>query len=476
MKKCIKCLVFIALLVVLLCVTNNIFSFKYGDGIYSIQKFYDLEDNTVDLLVLGSSHAFENINPAVLWEEHGIAAYDLCGSVQPLWNTYFYFKEALKTQTPKLVILEAYATTFSAEYSDDSRIIKNTYGLKPSSNKIEALKASIPPERMSEFALGLTQYHTRYNNLTKADFLEDQGNNLFLDWKGFGCNMETAALELKDFSYITETEQMSEKTQYYYEKILDLANDNGIPMLVLVSPYAGITEKDQRIYNEAARIALDKHIFFCDFNGCHQLMGLDVATDLADENHLNYSGNQKYTKYLGEFLCKNYYDYIVDRRGDDRFLSWQRNAEYFRQLLYNESMKSTMDGSVYLNNLENENYLAVISMKNVNLEERWIKGEFAFLGIENSYVENSMWVVRGKKVIEHLEPNGKTSYHIELSNFSDLDLSLINGVDKTNPINYNNVDYSKLPYGINICIYDMKTGGILDSVWLNTENDLECVR
>lgn len=476
MKNCLKCLTFAVMLVLLLCVINNIFSFKYGGGIYSMQKFYDLEDDTVDLLVLGSSHAFENINPAVLWEEHGIAAYDLCGSLQPLWNTYYYFKEALKTQTPKLVILEAYATTFSTEYGDDSRIIRNTYGMKPSSDKLEALKASIPPERFSEFAIGFTQYHTRYDSLSKADFIKNQGNNLFLDWKGFGCNMETTALELKAFPYLTEVGQMSPKTQYYYEKILDLANEKEIPMMVLISPYAGITEEEQKIYNEAARIALEKHIFFGDFNGCYQLMGLDASSDLADEHHLNYSGNQKYTKYLGDFLCENYNDYIIDRRGDEKYISWERNAEYFRQLLYNENTKTILDGSEYLNNLENKDYLAVISMKNVNLEDRWIENELAFLEIENNYIENSMWIVKGKNILEHLMSTEKTSFHIELDNYSDLALELVNDVDKVNPIIYNKVDYSKCPYGINICIYDMKTGTFLDSVWLNTENNLECIR
>ena len=68
-------------------------------------------------------------NTAVLYEEYGIAAFDLGGSIQPFWNTYYYLKEALKTQNPKVVAIEAYAATQTDLYSDESRIIKNNFGL-----------------------------------------------------------------------------------------------------------------------------------------------------------------------------------------------------------------------------------------------------------------------------------------------------------------------------------------------------------
>lgn len=57
---------FLLILILLLYGTGNILKFKNGDGIYSLTKFYELEDDTVDVLVLGSSHAFENFNTGLL--------------------------------------------------------------------------------------------------------------------------------------------------------------------------------------------------------------------------------------------------------------------------------------------------------------------------------------------------------------------------------------------------------------------------
>ena len=69
--------------------TYNIFSFKYGDGILGLKYLYEQDENTVDLLVLGSSHAFEDVNTAILYDRYGISSYILAGSVQPFWNSYW---------------------------------------------------------------------------------------------------------------------------------------------------------------------------------------------------------------------------------------------------------------------------------------------------------------------------------------------------------------------------------------------------
>lgn len=107
-KSVIRIGSFILILGVILGYVNKVFKVKYSDGIYSVTKFYELEDDTVDVLILGSSHAFENFNTGTLWDEYGMASYILAGSLQPMWNTYYYLKEALKTQTPELIVLEAF--------------------------------------------------------------------------------------------------------------------------------------------------------------------------------------------------------------------------------------------------------------------------------------------------------------------------------------------------------------------------------
>ena len=102
-KKLFWFLVFLAIGVLLFCGFWKVFHFKYAKR---LELYYGLPKNTVDVLVTGSSHAHVHINPAILFEENGISAYILSSSNQPIWNSYYYIVEALKTQSPKLVIVE----------------------------------------------------------------------------------------------------------------------------------------------------------------------------------------------------------------------------------------------------------------------------------------------------------------------------------------------------------------------------------
>mgnify|MGYP000718372696 FL=1 len=48
------------------------------------------------------------MNTQLLWDEYGMAAYLMTGAEQPLWNSYYNLKEALKNQKPKLVVLDMF--------------------------------------------------------------------------------------------------------------------------------------------------------------------------------------------------------------------------------------------------------------------------------------------------------------------------------------------------------------------------------
>ena len=63
-------------------------------------------EDSVDVLILGDSLSIANISPMELWKEQGITSY-VCGqSGQRATESYYLLKQALKTQTPRLVILE----------------------------------------------------------------------------------------------------------------------------------------------------------------------------------------------------------------------------------------------------------------------------------------------------------------------------------------------------------------------------------
>ena len=360
-KTVVRITGFLLILLMVLAGINRVFKMKYGDGIYSLTKFYEQKKDSVDVLVLGSSHAFENINTGTLWDEYGMASYVLGGSRQPSWNTYYYLKEALKTQRPELIVLEGYMLLYDADYEESSRIIKNNFGLKWSKDKIESIKVSAPKSQWAEYFLEYTQYHTRYRELSREDFLKNQGYRYYDNWKGFGCNLDTVAEVGTDVKQVDEVSPLYGKTEEYYRKILDLAREENIPVLVTIAPYFLIDEKSEKMFNRVGEIAGEYGDLFLDGNKLVDEIGVDYQVDNADDvGHLNYLGNQKYTKYLGTYIKEHYT--VSDRRADAAYESWQKNADYIREMIVNQELKESGDMEAICEKLQNPNYWVFISV------------------------------------------------------------------------------------------------------------------
>lgn len=474
-KSIIRIGCFIIILGIVLLYVNRVFKFKYGDGIYGVTKFYELEDDTVDVLILGSSHAFEDFNTGVLWNEYGIASYILAGSVQPMWNTYYYLKEALKTQTPELIVLEGFCVNRDQEFIDDSRIIKNTYGLKWSLDKLNAIKISSPKERWMEFIPEYTQYHTRYTELSKADFYSNQGNPLYEDWKGFGCAMATTSLEAIDVSGVENRNPLFEKSEEYYRKTIELAQENNIPIVVVISPYAGINENTSSLYNTASDIAAEYGVDFINCNLFLGEIGINYATDAADTNHLNYKGNQKFSHYIGRLLKDSYA--ISDRREDPKYVSWQRNADYISQMIYNQELREMTDIHVISEKILNKDYRLIISVDgNCNTADESLQFFYSAVEIMNDGT-NGIWYRDNINGIMWSSSYETTEKYITDSTH---DFGMKRTIDEegiySNQIIVDNKEYKKVENGINIVVYDTITETVADSFGVNLDDGYNIVR
>lgn len=456
---------FLFILAIVLYYINNLFALKRADGIYGVTKLYELEDNSIDVLVLGSSHAFEDINTGTLWDEHGIAAYILAGSYQQLWYTYYYLNEALKTQKPRLIVLEAYMTTFEGDYYSVGTVV-NTYGLRWSKDKLDAIRVSTPRDEWGEYILGYIQYHTRYTDLSRADFLKNQGNPLYENWKGYGCNMRTASYDNPDVENVGKRNPLSSKSEVYYRKILELARDKEIPLLIVISPYAGITENAQAVFNMASDIAAEYDVEFIDYNLRYREMGIDYSTDAADADHLNYRGSQKYTHALGAYIADNYD--IPDRRGDERYESWEADSQYISVLIKNQELVEAVEKEEVADvvaGLMNQEYLVFVSNQgdsDISIPD--VAVLFDTLGIPEDKRKGILCVNNQQGI---LYASGEGEYHKDFR-LDYHDVYITRTLDKntqrySNSVILDNLSYGEVDNGINIMVYNPITQNVVDS-------------
>ena len=63
-------------------------------------------EDSLDVIYLGSSFAYCDFNPSLVYDASGLTGYVMAGGEQPLSITYWYLKQIFRTQSPSAVVLE----------------------------------------------------------------------------------------------------------------------------------------------------------------------------------------------------------------------------------------------------------------------------------------------------------------------------------------------------------------------------------
>lgn len=305
------------MLILTVCImwTNRILLPKYtsSDGwptTSTFLKFYDLEQDSVDVLFLGSSHMAAAVNPIQLGEEFGIRAYNLSSEQQNLFVSYYWLKEALRFQKPKKVVLDCYfleRISFQPLNSEESFIRKSMDYMKWSVVKREAVDELCSLDSgQSKVSYYLTniRFHERWKNLTKSDFASYKE---IADHDGLnGYKRLTQKYGEEDYMPIVDgadqtMRAFADPMGTYLDKIRTLCSENGIEMILIMTPYF---YEDAGLHNTISAYARENQIAFYDFNEENLYCAIDYnfRDDNCEKSHVNENGASKITSYLGRIL------------------------------------------------------------------------------------------------------------------------------------------------------------------------------
>ncbi|MCD7761928.1 MAG: hypothetical protein LUI14_01790 [Lachnospiraceae bacterium] len=341
-----KAAAFILIGLLLFGLINKVFTFKGSYGVTELWSFYQQEEESIDVLLLGSSHAGMNLDAAWLWDSYGISAYALWGSAQPFWNSYYFLKEALKSQQPEVVVLDVEAASYTFEYSDNATQAVNITGLRFSMDRLRAVTVSAPQERWVELFFGLPVFHSRYTELTENDFSYFVWSDGLKENKGSGYRYGTTdSVGLSDVSGITDVLELYEKEELWLRKIIELCLQEEIPIVLCKTPVAD-REYYQPYWNAVQEIADEYGIDFYNFALYDEETGFDSSDFYLDDSHLNTSGARKISEYLGQLLTDTYE--LADHRGDSAYESW----EVFSENISNGYLQEITQTADYAKELE----------------------------------------------------------------------------------------------------------------------------
>lgn len=439
----------------------------------SFYQFYNyIDDNMIDVLCVGSSHVWYGINPVQMYNDYGIAAFDLVNGSQGAWHSYYYIKEALKTQNPKIVILDVFTMQRGDEVYNDEVVKNNLLNMSISWDKWQALLVDGNAESKADIFWGFPITHTRYREVNKDDFEVSGNMDNFLGYTYlYDSIAEGERTPAIDALTVTDSLPVTEKTEKYLRKIIELCLNRGIDIILVNSPQQNITIEMQKKYNYIQEIADEYQILF--LNGClyNNEIGIDYTIDLRqDGHHMNYSGVTKYTKWLSDYLSKNYN--LPDRRGNTQYEVWEYQAERLEAKVRKERLASLTDFKLILEEARMGKGLYYVVSLNGNYNNLSADEEHNILNTLASYgfnvEQNGTYVMKGQQIIFYSNDESGYQFYKYFGN------SVLYLYEENNyhMIQWDGIRKSMVYNGVNIVVYDECLDEIVGTYGFDVNNIL----
>lgn len=330
MKKIriIKIITFLLLLAIMLSLFSFVLCVNTKRDRIFINGFYKEPENSLDVVLIGSSELYTSYNSPLAWKEYGYTSYSF--SISGM--TGVLYKPALDItldrQDPKLVVFEINGFLYDDDEFDDEATLRKLIDNMPwNSRKLEIIKELIPKEDRYSYYFPLFKYHMNFmhprliggvlKNTIKFSKLD------YLKTKSFSA---TAKIDAVSGLYF-DSRKIDSKGKKCLDELLQYCNDLGLENVLFVySPHKTLiyhTESLDYIKERVETYGYD----FENFNNSYEEIGIDITKDFYNGQHLNIFGAQKYTKFLGKYIT-DHYDVTRDSYSKEITDEWNDCAKY----------------------------------------------------------------------------------------------------------------------------------------------------
>lgn len=298
---------------------------NYSAGL-TVAGLYAEPENSLDVLIFGSSTLRSAFLPKVIWDEQGITSYNLSSPSQDATISYFLLRNTLKTQTPRVVVLNA-SQLFT---------VRETENL---SADVVSIAAAMRPGEVKCSMLFDTGWHVKWQSavalffpilIVHTNMPYVKANDYLLANYRMPGNLKGA------MPYLTRVELPANPSSpadsgevvsfddgglVYWQKILDLCEERDIAVLIAIPPK---THNWTEPYHEMTEVyCVERGLHFLDMNESDVMIdsGFDVTRDYYDNGqHVNLDGAVHLSAYLAEYLRDNYQ--LPNHKGDNTYAGW----------------------------------------------------------------------------------------------------------------------------------------------------------
>lgn len=453
-------------------------------------NFYNMERDSVDVLILGTSHAATGFNPQDLYDAQKLRSYNLASTAQPVWISYYWLKEALHYQKPSVVVFDC--NYIFEEMNNEGVNRKALDYMHWGGTKYEAVSTAVSKDTRTQedlisYVLPFFRYHSRWKELNEWDMTWMKDMAAPAQLKGFWLyHRVSLSDEYKpDIETPTDSQSVpfSEEGGTYLEKIYSLCREKGIRLILVKTPTHVFTKER---HDTAAQWAEANSVPFIDFNdnAVLQEMGFDYGggdmDDIKDQMaHPNPSGARKLSVYLADYIVKNQY---ASGKQDEQ---WENSGRFNEDMYKDFELATSTNLTEYLKKLNDDRYTVVISAKDKAGAYISSQADQALqeLGLESISREDKnlsyLAVIDcGKVVANELRSDDSVSYSGSIRNgIIRLKASSSGYSGEKGTISFDGKESSKNRSGLNIVVYSNERRCVVDSVNFDTSDpEVPCVR
>lgn len=307
-KNIIKYLAAIVLIVSITILLDHIFIPKYisenQDGRIT-GEFYQEETN-LDVIFLGASTVHYAISPDYMWGLYGFSSYDRSNASQTLWQSYYMLKDTLKFKRPSLVMMDVSFIKNGEEFIEEPSNRKTIEAMRDPLAKYGAIMSSkYSEEQPLSYYFPILRYHSRWKDLKSEDF-DNAFSSPLVTYHGYLMDFTIPAEQNIYPVEAIEFENFPAKSMEYMNRIVDLCQKENIPLVLMKTPtYVNSWHEE---YDDYLMVyAKEKGITYINFGDYDREMDIEVRVDYIDDGeHMNVAGAQKFSRYLGNYICENF--------------------------------------------------------------------------------------------------------------------------------------------------------------------------
>jgi poly-D-alanine transfer protein DltD len=291
---------------------NKNLNYRIGAAGYTYTRLHEVESYShVNILFLGSSHAYRGFDPRV-FATHGYTSFNLGTSSQTPLQTEMLLNKHLAELNPSSVVYEVYPYTFSSDGVEssvdliaNSSIDGNTVSMATEVNNIKTyntllyayIKRLFTKEKPLQEKLSLVSEngHSKdYTTYVPGGFMARRkewfGNDSLYKNKTVASISEKGILTDLDIIQSTDGKWSPQKKQLAaFERILQMLKARNIKVVLVQTPINSKYYNTIKCNKEIDSYFLSKGEYY-NFN---ELMHFDNENDFSDYDHLNETGVTK---------------------------------------------------------------------------------------------------------------------------------------------------------------------------------------